>query len=72
MDWFLYDIGLRHERVNNVSNFHNRILTDQEQELVIRNCQWNCMLESFSFLQIPTFRINTEIYRHYVYLNILR
>ena len=27
-----------------VSNFHNRILTNQKQELVIRNCQWNYML----------------------------
>ena len=28
-----------------VSNFRNRILTNQKPELVIRNCQWNCMLE---------------------------
>ena len=27
-----------------VSNFRNRILTNQKQELVIRNFQWNCML----------------------------
>ena len=27
-----------------VSNFRNRILINQKQELVIRNCQWNCML----------------------------
>ena len=27
-----------------VSNLHNRILTSQKPEFVIRNCQWNCML----------------------------
>ena len=27
-----------------VSNFCNRMLTNQKQELVIRNCQWNCMI----------------------------
>ena len=27
-----------------VSNFRSRILTNQESELVIRNCQWHCML----------------------------
>ena len=27
-----------------VSNFLNRILTNQKQEFVIRNCQWNCIL----------------------------
>ena len=27
-----------------VSNFCNRILTNQKQELVVRNCQWNCMI----------------------------
>ena len=26
-----------------VSNFCNRILTNQKQELMSRNCQWNCM-----------------------------
>ena len=28
------------------SNLHNRILTNQKSELVIRNCQWNCMNSS--------------------------
>ena len=26
-----------------VSNFCNRILTNQKRELVVSNCQWNCM-----------------------------
>ena len=26
-----------------LSNFCNRILTNQKSEFVIRNCQWNCM-----------------------------
>ena len=26
-----------------VSNFRNRILTNQKHELVVSNCQWNCM-----------------------------
>ena len=26
-----------------VSNFRNRTLTNQKQELVVQNCQWNCM-----------------------------
>ena len=25
-------------------NFHNRILISQKGQLVIRNCQWKCML----------------------------
>ena len=29
-----------------VSNFRNRISTNQKSELVIRNCQWNCMFFS--------------------------
>ena len=29
-----------------VSNFRNRILTNQKRELVVSNCQWNCMLVS--------------------------
>ena len=29
-----------------VSNLRNRILTNQKPELMIRNCQWNCMLGS--------------------------
>ena len=29
-----------------VSNLRNRTLTNQKPELVIRNCQWNCMLGS--------------------------
>ena len=28
--------------LDEVSNFHNRILTDQKPELVIRHCQCNC------------------------------
>ena len=27
-----------------VSNFHNMIITNQKPELVIRNCQWKCMV----------------------------
>ena len=30
-----------------VSNFHNRILTKQKPELLIRNCQWNCTVYTF-------------------------
>ena len=26
-----------------LSNFRNRIITNRKLELVIRNCQWNCM-----------------------------
>ena len=29
-----------------VSNFHNRLLTNQRPEQVIINCQWNCMCNS--------------------------
>ena len=28
------------------SNFGNRILTNQQPKLVIRNCQWNCMFNA--------------------------
>ena len=28
------------------SNFRNRILTNHKSELVMKNCQWNCMLVS--------------------------
>ena len=28
-----------------VSNFRKRILTNQKYELVVPNCQWNCMLD---------------------------
>ena len=27
---------------DNVSNFRNRILTNQKHKLVVSNCQWNC------------------------------
>ena len=30
-----------------VSNFRNRILTNQKPEYVIRNCQWNSMLRLY-------------------------
>ena len=30
--------------MDEVSNFRNRILTIQKPKLVIRNCQWNCIL----------------------------
>ena len=26
-----------------VSNFHNRMLTSQKRKLVVSNCQWSCM-----------------------------
>ena len=29
-----------------VSNFRNRILTNQKHELVVSNCQWNGMTET--------------------------
>ena len=29
-----------------VSNFGNRLLANQKSELVITNCQWNCMEET--------------------------
>ena len=29
-----------------VSNFRNRILTNKKCELVVCNCQWNCMLRN--------------------------
>ena len=32
---------------NETSNFRNRILANQKQELVIKNCQWNSMLLFF-------------------------
>ena len=28
-----------------VSNFRKRISTNQKQELVVQNCQWNCMYD---------------------------
>ena len=37
--FFLISIFLFDE----VSNFRNRILTNQKQKWVIRNCQWSCM-----------------------------
>ena len=30
-----------------MSNFHNRVLTSQKQESAIINCQWSCMPVSF-------------------------
>ena len=30
-----------------VSNFRNRILTNQKRELMVSNCQWNCMAGRF-------------------------
>ena len=35
-----------------VSNFGNGMLTNQKPELVIRNCQWNCMSETMSLIKI--------------------
>ena len=35
-----------HSFFDEVSNFWNRILTNQKPEVVIRNCQWNCMFFS--------------------------
>ena len=29
-----------------VSNYRNRILTNQKRELVVSNCQWNCLLRN--------------------------
>ena len=37
-----------------VSNFRNRILTNQKRELVVSNCQWNCMCNS---IRISGFRL---------------
>ena len=41
-----------------VSNFPNRILTSQKAQLVIKNCQWNCMLwnkeNNFAFISHRT------------------
>ena len=34
-----------------VSNFRNRILTNQKHELVVSNCQWNCM-DNKCYLQV--------------------
>ena len=34
-----------------VSNFRNRILTNQKHELVDSNCQWNCM-DNKCYLQV--------------------
>ena len=31
---------------NKVSNFRNKILTNQKRELVVSNCQWNCLKSS--------------------------
>ena len=52
-----------------VSNFRNRILTNQKQELVFQNRQWNCMLAqemiiiSYFLLKIS---LSDILYRHQI------
>ena len=33
--------------LDEVSNFRDRILTNQKQEFLVQNCQWNCMHQYF-------------------------
>ena len=33
-----------------ISNFRNRILTNQKQVLLVRNCQWNCTVKTVTSL----------------------
>ena len=36
-----------------LSNFRNRILTNQKLKLVIRNCKWNCMWKTVPHKRFP-------------------
>lgn len=38
-----------------VSNIYHRILTNQKQQLVMRNCQWNCIKPHFVCRSTPWF-----------------
>ena len=51
-----------------VSNFRNRILTNQKRELVVSNCQRNCMLWPAN---LKTFLAAQSTYRHHVKENTL-
>ena len=43
-----------------VSNFGNRILTNKKHELVVSNCQWNCILiPSLNFINFLNYFITT-------------
>ena len=44
---FIIFVSFLHE----VSNFRNRKLTNQNQQLMIRNCQWNFMLANIFYEQ---------------------
>ena len=35
-----------------ISNFPNRVLTDQKNELLVSNCQWNCMKKHSKFNEL--------------------
>ena len=47
-----------------VSNFRNRILTNQKYELVVSSCQWTCMYEKGSrpWILGPTFMVLGHTY----------
>ena len=45
---------------NKVSNFCNKILTNQKPKQVIRNCQWNCMWICFAYSQ--SYRLRSKIF----------
>ena len=52
------------------SNFCNRILTDQKRELVVSNCQWNCMFYDVMFFTFTAFLL--QVYLKYCYFSPLR
>ena len=44
-----------------VSNFRNRISTNQKRELMVSNCQWNCMAGRFpKEHKVSTFKVMTS------------
>ena len=46
--------------IDKVSNFCNRILTNQTQELASQNCQWNCMLH----IKLNNKQISKELHKN--------
>ena len=49
--WQICDFIMFIFLIDKVSNFRKRILTNPKKELMVRNCQWNCMSNSsYNFL----------------------
>ena len=52
------------------SNFRNRILTNQKPELVIRNCQWNCVLLHI-FLIVYTLKPDPHLPKGFLFASMM-